>query len=163
MQIWSMQSPLFFLLAVESELMACSAVIKRRWRYRPASQRLPVLAGVTRLTPSLTILHKAAKHPEFYIETCSPSVSLWRNAEYEFQDSIIYFVASQQCSFPYCMLHLIWNFIILNHFSLKPVWGLWDYFERGDLIVNGGCDTGIKCWGSKETWGPLFSGDTLTG
>lgn len=112
-----------FFLALESELVACSAAIKRRWRYRAASQRLSALAVVTRLTPSLTSLHKAATNPDSYIETCGP---LW--------------LGVGKCStristfnYLFCCVTVEWIFssfgawTVLNHpgekaFQLKPFW-----------------------------------------
>lgn len=98
---------LFFLLAVESELVACSAVIKRRWRYRAASQRLSVLAGVTRLTPSLTSLPKAARNPDSYIETCGPPW-FWcgemLNTDFRFQLFILLHRSGVD-------FHLIWDIL----------------------------------------------------
>lgn len=130
-----------FLLAVESELVACSAVIKRRWRYRAASQRLSVLSGVTRLTPSLTSLPKAARNLDSYIETCGP---LWfwcgemLNTDFRFQ----LFILLHHIVLDF---HLIWDFNILKSSWVKGLfnWGIF-FLGGGDLIGNGGVDPWIK-------------------
>lgn len=156
---------LHLVLAVEAQLVVCSAMIKEI-KNRPASQRHTVLAWAQRLTHSRRSLYNAAQNPDSHIWTSCDSllcVGMERHWNWISDVNKLYL---HQC----VNVHLIRNIVMLEWFYFWQ-----NLFEFLMQLWEGGFKMLMvfEFWfwrrnkkkrdGPKETRGPLFSWDTLTG